>query len=405
MADEHTVQVAIAPRTILWIAAVIAAAWLVFQLTTVMLVITIALVLAGTVDPLVIWLEHHGLRRGRALVAVFFVLVVALAAILVLTIPPLLAQILHLIDDAPHRRDQLVVWLDEHWSSTLARSVAGIPVDNLLARSTQAVVAYSSEVLAIVGYGITALVLAIYLLADPIRARGAVYAVVPRNFHVKLAVILRELKLIVGGYMRGQLITSAAIGAFVFVLLTAFGVDDAFALAVFAALTDVIPFVGGYIASAPVILAVSGSGAGAMVGVTALMFAYQEFESRILVPRVYGRVLRLPPAVVVIALLVGGSLAGILGALLALPIAAGLRMVMRELRVELPGEAPPSATARDRDEQAEHAYEQLAEGVTAQDAAAIASEIAKGLGRAPSHEPKERAVEPVLTEPLIVDSG
>ena len=76
--------------------------------------------------------------------------------------------------------------------------------------------------------------LAIYLLADPVRAKGLVYAVVPRHHHVKLAKILLELKVIVGGYMRGQLITSVAIAVFVFVLLTACGVDDALALALFA---------------------------------------------------------------------------------------------------------------------------------------------------------------------------
>ena len=96
-------------------------------------------------------------------------------------------------------------------------------------------------------------------------------------------------------------------------------------------------------------------------------------------PRVYGKVLRLPPAIVVVSLLVGGTLLGIVGALLALPIAAGLQMVVRELRVELPGETPPDATTRARDERAEHIYEQLVEGATAADAGVIAGELAQKL--------------------------
>jgi hypothetical protein len=113
--------------------------------------------------------------------------------------------------------------------------------------------------------------------------------------------------------------------------------------------------------------------------VTVLMFLYQEFESRILVPRVYGRVLRLSPAIVIIALLIGGTLMGILGALIALPIAAGVQMVVRELRVELPGESPQDDTSRIRDEKAEDIYEQLAEGATAADAGVIASELAQKI--------------------------
>jgi len=144
----------------------------------------------------------------------------------------------------------------------------------------------------------------------------------------------------------------------------------------FAGLTDVIPFIGGYLASAPAILAVSGTGSS-MAIVAIAMFAYQEFESRILVPRIYGRTLRLPPAVVLIALLIGGTLLGILGALLALPVAAGLRMVVRELRVELPGEGEAAQDeTRSRDEKAEHMYDLLAHDAPVQEAAQIAGQLA-----------------------------
>jgi predicted PurR-regulated permease PerM len=227
-----------------------------------------------------------------------------------------------------------------------------------------------------IGYGISTLFLAIYLLADPARAKGLVYSVVSRHHHVKLAKILLELKVIVGGYMRGQLITSLAIGVFVFALLTIVGADNALAIALFAALTDILPFIGGYVASTPVVIAVTPHGATTAVIVAGIMVLYQEFESRILVPRVYGRVLRLPPAVVLVALLVGGTLAGILGALLALPIAAGLQMLIHELRVDLPGDMPATDETRRRDERANAVYEELTEGVTTADAGVIADDIA-----------------------------
>jgi predicted PurR-regulated permease PerM len=150
--------------------------------------------------------------------------------------------------------------------------------------------------------------------------------------------------------MRGQLITSVAITVFTFGVLSAFRVEDALALAMFAGLTDIIPFVGGYVASAPAVLSVTGEGTSAILIVAAAMFAYQEFESRVLVPRVYGRTLRMSPAIVLVALLVGGTLMGILGALLALPIAAVIRETVVYLRRHLVLEswgstAPESITA------------------------------------------------------------
>ena len=383
MANERkpATRIEIAPRTLIWIAFLVGAIWLAAQLWTVMLVLVVAVMFAATLDPIVAVLGRRGLRRGRALILIFAAMALIVVAILLLTVPPLVTQLLHLLEDLPADRRKLLTWIGQYkWAKPIGDAVRAVPVDQLTARAGQAVIGYSSDILTLVGYGVTTTVLAIYLLADPTRAQGALYALVPRHHHVKLARILLELKTIVGGYMRGQLITSLAIAVFMFGLLSAFRVDDALAIAMFAGLTDIIPFVGGYIASAPAIVAVSGAGAGAMVLVGVLCFAYQEFESRILVPRVYGRVLRLSPAIVLLALLIGGTLMGILGALLALPIAAAAQMVVRELRVELPGEAPDAGEAlRARDEKAEHLYEELTHGQTAADAGVIAGELAQKL--------------------------
>ncbi len=375
--ERSTLRIEIAPRTIIFLLLAIASVWMAFQLANVLTVITVALVLVGTLDPLVAWLERRGIRRGRALVLVFTVIILAIATVLLLTVPPLVSQLLTMLESAPKARDSLVEWLRHFkWAKPLVQAVKAVPINDLVVKGANNMIGYSSDLLTMVGYGISTMFLSIYLLADPVRSKGLLYAVIPRHYHIKLARILLELKVIVGGYMRGQLITSVAIFVFVFVLLTVYGVDNALALALFAGLTDIIPFVGGYIASAPAIIAVIPFGSTSIILVTVLMFAYQEFESRILVPRVYGRVLRLSPAVVIIALLVGGTLMGILGALIALPIAAGVQMVVRELRVELPGESPQSDKSRIRDEKAETIYEALAEGVTAADAGVIASELA-----------------------------
>jgi putative heme transporter len=374
-----SVRIEIAPRTILLVLLAVAGGWIALQLQTVLIVVTIALVMVGTLDPMVAWFEGRGIRRGRALVLIFVAISVVVAGLLLLTLPPLISQLLELIGEAPRGRDKLIEWLRQYkLANPFVQTVKAVPVNDLVLRAGNTMVGYSSDILTVVGYAISTTFLAIYLLADPVRSKGLIYAIVPRNHHIKLARILLELKAIVGGYMRGQLITSVAIAVFTFGVLSAFRVENALPLALFAGMTDIIPFVGGYIASLPVILAVTPSGMAAVVIVTVLMIAYQEFESRILVPRVYGKVLRLPPAVVLVSLLVGGTLMGIIGALLALPIAAGLLMVARELRVELPGETPDTA-ARARDQRAEHIYEQLTEGAAAVDAGVIADELAQRL--------------------------
>jgi predicted PurR-regulated permease PerM len=374
---ESRLRIEVAPRTILLVFGILGAIWVFDQLRTVVSVVVIALIMVGTFDPVVGWLETKGFRRGRALVLVFSVAALALIGVVLLMVPPLVAQLLDVVSNAPRTRERVIEALAAYdWAKPLSKTIQDLPLDDFDAKVGTWAITYSTNLLIVVGYGISTLFLAIYMLAEPARSKGLLFALVPRNHHIKLARILIELKVIVGGYMRGQLITSLSIAVFVFVLLTVLGAENALAIALFAGLTDIIPFVGGYVASTPVILAVTPQGTTTTLVVFILMFLYQEFESRILVPRVYGRVLRLPPAIVVVALLVGGTLAGILGALVALPIAAGLQMVIRELHLDLPGETAHADTVKELDEKATLVYEHLADGVPAAEASQIADNLA-----------------------------
>ncbi len=373
------VRFEVAPRTLLIVGCALALVWFASQVWNVILVVVVALVFVGTFAPMVSWLEHRGLRRGRAVAIICFGIAVALVAALLATVPALLAQLQHIIEDAPHDRDRIVAFFDQYAAGApFARAVKSVPVDDLVVHAGNAVLAYSQDLVAGIGYAFTTAFLAIYLLVDPRRARLVVFQLVPRHHHVKLARILRELVVIVGGYMRGQLITSLAIGVFVFALMSLLGVDDALAIAVFASLTDVVPFIGGYLASGPAVFAVVGRGTATIVAVVVAMIVYQEFESRVLVPRVYGRVLRMSPATVLVAVLMGGALMGIIGALVALPIAATLRLLVRELRVELPGEQHSEGDQeRESDARDEQRYEELAEGAPVAEAAQIADALAR----------------------------
>jgi predicted PurR-regulated permease PerM len=195
------------------------------------------------------------------------------------------------------------------------------------------------------------------------------------------------LEAIVGGYMRGQAITSVLMMAFTFTVLAIAKVPNAIALSVFAGLADILPYVGGLLATGPAVIAAFSRGPSVAIAVLIALVAYQEFESRFIVPRVYGRVLRLPSAIIIIALLAGGKLLGILGALLALPIAAGVRLIAEELRFELPGEPPDDPVQRARDERGEREYKARTDGVPAEQAAEVATEIAQRMGDDPARPP------------------
>jgi len=391
-----TLRFDLTPRSVGWILLAGGAVWLASKLWPIAILCLVALVLVGTLNPLVTWLAGHGVNRHLGLVAVFLALVLGTALLLLVSVPPLVSELTKIIENAPANRQALIQWLgDRKLTQPLAHSVRDMRIEEMMAAATAYVVGYSSQVVTGIGYAVTTLFLAFYLLADGERAKASLFALVPREYHVRLARILLNLETIVGGYMRGQLITSAAIGLFVFGLLTALGVPNALSLAVFAALTDVIPFIGGILATVPAVLASLSQGSGAALLVLVVMIVYQELESRVLVPRVYGRVLRLSPAAVIIALLIGGMLLGIIGALLALPVAAGLQMIARELRVEMPGDDTDDSELRARDERAEKAYERLSAGAPPAEAAAIAEAMAREIRADDAADPADAARVPI----------
>jgi len=378
--EKTVVRFEIAPATVGLILAAIAGVWLLAQLWVIGLLVVVALVFAGTFNPLVEWMEKRGLTRTLSLIILFFGSIIVASLFIFLTVPPLVEQLTQIVHGAPEHRQQLVALLEKHGSTLpLAHAVQNAGLEQMFARIESYLLGYSSEALRVLGYFATTVALSFYLLADGKRTQGVLYAVVPRDYHMRLARIVHNLEMIVGGYMRGQLITSVAIGAFTFLLLVICRVPNALPLALFAALADVIPVVGGVLAGGLAVLSALPKGLPLATVVLVSMLVYMEFETRILVPRIYGHVLRLSPTAVLLALLAGGTLLGVTGALLALPIAAGLQMILEELRVEMPGDDSDDRPARARNAKTEATYERMSAGSTAPEAGQIARNLAHDI--------------------------
>jgi predicted PurR-regulated permease PerM len=373
--SHRTIRFEVAPKTIALVLLAFASVWLFLRLVPVLLVLVVALFLVGTLNPLVEALEKRGFKRRTGIAIVFISVLVTVVVLAAITLPPLASQATRFIEHAPQMRDKAV--------TLLARSRITLPLANSLAgfrgiaiNDGAAALEFSYRAAAIIGYGVSSIFLSLYLMLDRDRVRGALFAFVPRKHHIRLSRILIKLETIVGGYIRGQVVTSALMTLFTFVLLMIAGVDGAVALAVFAGLADVLPYIGVFLSVGPAVIATLAHGAVLTLVVLGAMLVYEELESRVLVPRIYGRALRLPSSMVILALLAGGTIGGILGALLALPVAAVIRMLMREISPEMPGEDDAyEGDVRDFEQRAQSEYELRADGMDAKHAAAVALEI------------------------------
>lgn len=375
--EPGIIRVEITPRSIVLVLAAVAGVWLAYQLWRVALILVTALVLAGTFNPVIEWMEAHGIKRTWALLLLFVALLVGAALLIFFTLPPLIDQLTQMVHDAPATRRRLVVLLNDYSvTRPLSHLMENVGTPQSFVRLEAYLMGYSTRILTVLGAATTTLVLAFYLLADGKRTQGVLYAIVPRTYHMRLARIIQNMETIVGGYMRGQLITSAALGVFTFALLVIFKVPNAMSLALFGALVDVIPFIGGFLVIIPAVLSALPLGVAVAGTLFLCQLAYMEFESRILVPRIYGKVLRLSPTAVILALLAGGTLMGIIGALLALPIAAGLLMMLEELKVDLPGNDSVDLPLEARHARQEAKYELMSAGAAAPEAGEIAKNLA-----------------------------
>jgi len=375
----RVIRIEPSPGTLIALLLLFAGLWLLPRLMPVVLVLVAALTIVGTISPAVRWFEERHMRRGMGIAIVFSLLMVVAVLISTLTIPALMAQATTLLDLEPALRASLAKWMaGSHLTSPLAGLLRKVQSGDLVRMAASNAYEYSTRAIAICAYILSSVFLALYIMIDRDRLRGGLFLVVPRSHHIRLSRVMLNLETIVGGYIRGQVITSVFMAVFVFLLLKVCGVENALAIAVFAGVADVLPYIGALLSVGATVVAALPRGPAIIIVVLVLMLTYEEFESRVIIPGIYGRALRLPSSVILLSLLTGGVLLGIAGALLAIPVAAAVLMLIEELRVELPGQQEQAADVeiRERDDRGEEEYERRAEGMPAEQAAAIAVMIA-----------------------------
>lgn len=336
--DGPLLKLEFSTRGIAALLLVLGVVWLLFKLWPVLVLLAIAGMLATALLPFVEWMTARGLTRGNAVVVIAALLVLVLGLFGLVVVPSVINQGRDIAAEMPRIRQEVADYLRERDQVELARQVEQFQVADAVQRDQ--VVNTSRQVLEALIAILSVIVLTIYILLDARRIERFFYFATPDHWHAHVRNLLPALRTTVGGYIRGQALTSLAIAVFTFAVLTVMDVPNALGLAVIAGVFDIIPLIGAVIAIVPSVLAALTVSTQAAMVVGVALIVYQEFENRILIPKVYGSTLRLPGVAVLVAVLVGAELAGIIGALLALPAAAAIRVFImyysnvREGRIE-----------------------------------------------------------------------
>jgi predicted PurR-regulated permease PerM len=306
---------------------------LVYGAREVLTLIGIAVFLAVGLDPLVRWLQRRGLPRWAAVAVVVLGTVAILAGILAAAVPPLVSQATKLVHELPtgggsagrnsalgrlavrlHLQNQL-----HHGLSSLK---AGAVFGGLLGAGRVAVSASAS--LLVVS------VLTIYLLGDLPRISRAFYRLVPASRRERATRVGQEVFARVGGYLLGNLLTSLIAGLGTLAWLLIFHVPYPLLLAVAVAILDLIPIVGSTVGGIIVTLVALTVSLPVAIATAAFYTLYRLAEDYLLVPRIIGRSVRVPAITTLVAVLIGGGVLGLVGALVGIPVAATIDILLRE---------------------------------------------------------------------------
>jgi len=327
------VQLDISGKAIIRILAVLVAVWLWLQIWQWVLLLVVASFLAVGLDPAVTWLDARGLRRRFA------------APLIILAIVAGGGVFVYLAGAA--LSDQAAL-LGGRFDAVRGAAVEQIPprVRELLPSSAEGgqrlgawlLSAGQSLVNGLLSLGV-ALVLTVYLLLDGRRTYEWLVAFAPAAHRPRVRQTAMEARTAILAYVRGNMLTSALAGICAYVAMRLLHVPAAMLLGLITALFDLLPVIGIFLSAIPAILL--GLTVSTWVGVGVMLFhgAYNIVENYYITPKVYGRELRMSDLAVILALAIGGALAGVIGALVFLPIVALYPAVERIwLRDAIPAE-------------------------------------------------------------------
>jgi predicted PurR-regulated permease PerM len=303
----------------------------------IIVLIVISIFLAFGLDPAVRRLERLGLKRGQAVAAIFLTFVLFIVGFISAVVPPLVRQVTSFatslpeyVNDLAQRYPRAAQWLvDNDIPHRLQDAVSDVP--RAIGGSFGNVLGIAGSVLATLFNLVTVLILTIYFLLSLSRIREGSLKLIPGSKRDEARNLIDPILQKIGEYIAGQVVVAVVAGVLGGIFLAIVGVPFPVALALWVAFAALIPLVGATVGAIPAVIVAFIDSVGVGVGTLLYFIVYQQIENYIIHPRIMTRVVDISPAAVLLAALIGGSLLGFVGALMAIPAAAAIKLIFNEI--------------------------------------------------------------------------
>ncbi|MHB8651648.1 MAG: AI-2E family transporter [Minisyncoccota bacterium] len=313
------------------------------QLSGLVLIVLTSVVLASAVEPAARRLMKHRIPRVPAVLTVYLGVLMLVAGLFYLVVPFVVKESVGIIDVLPGYVEtiQHTGNLSAGDTNNLTQQISqAVPLKQLIDTVTAGIKSLSGGFWDLVGkiFGgvfsfILIIVISFYLAIEERGIESFLKVITPVEYHEYMVDLWRRSQHKIGRWMQGQIVLGLIVGIMVYLLLSLIGVRYAFTLAAFAAVLEIIPIFGPIISAVPgVLLGFAQGGPGLALLLVGAYVLIQQFESHLIYPLVVKKVVGVPPVLVIIALLAGGEIAGFLGVILAVPLAAAMMEFVTDIQ-------------------------------------------------------------------------
>ncbi|HET7449122.1 MAG TPA: AI-2E family transporter [Gaiellaceae bacterium] len=315
--------------------------------------VVVSLFLALALDPMVGWIQRRGkLGRGSAIGVTYLVILIVIAAVGATFVPKLIDEVNGFVQALPdyvhdltHGRGRLGFLETKYQVVEKVRDAVHNGGAKKVLGLSGAALSVTKSVITLIAATVTIVFLTFFMLLEGRDWVERVYSLFPEQSRPRWRRVGHDIYRTVGGYVTGNILISVIAGASMTVVLLIMGVPYAVALGLLVAFLDLIPLAGATVAGIIVTAVAFLHTVPAGIVVLIFVIVYQQVENHFLQPVIYGRTVQLSPLAVLISVLVGAELAGILGALAAIPVAGAIQVVLRDqlsARRGLVVEGPPA---------------------------------------------------------------
>lgn len=316
--------------------------YFVYQILDVLALVFVAIILSTALDPWVDWFQRNRVPRGLAMLIIYFLLFVVISLVLILMVPALATQLGQLANSFPYYYGKLAAGFYS-WETGAGDSVSAALQQTLqslgasLAQATSSVLSTVAGIFGGLLQFMVVLVMTYYLVVDETGLKRFIRSLTPSQHQDYIWDLMTRIQHKLGLWLRGQLLLMLVIGLLTYVglaVLKGFGLvqmDYILVLALWAGLTEVVPYIGPVLGGIPaVFIALAVSPVQALI-VLGLYVLIQQLENNFIVPMVMKKAVGLNPIVSIVVVLVGAKLGGVVGALMSIPVATAIAVVLSDV--------------------------------------------------------------------------